>query len=226
MIYAPLSSYTVTKDEPLQANTTISASGQALVGALVNGVYGVKPSAGAAGEKFAGFVLAQTSAAPFSQATAVKVEETTLGVSGAFTLAQLPVGGTLVVHNITTGATITLGALVGQTWTHAGSAGADVRFTYTYALTVTQARSMFGDTQPGGYAGYMVKQIGAAKQGVIYTDQIDTAVNWALATGVKLAAGGKVTDQAGAGVAIDANIIAVPSVDFPFLGLQFAAVGS
>lgn len=227
MIYQPLSTYAVSKDEPLQPNTTVSASGQALVGGLVNGVYGVKPSTGAAGEKFIGFVLAQTSAAPFLQSTKVKVEETTLGPSGVFTLALAPVGGTLVAHNITTGATITPTSVVGQVWTHAPSAGADVRFTYTYALSVTQARAEFGDTQPGGFAGYMVKQVGCAAQGLIYTDQIDTAVNWALATGVKLAASGKVSDQTHAtGTTLDAVIVGVPSVDFPFLGIKFAAAAS
>lgn len=225
MIYQPLSFATRSRDFATPAGTTFSADGQALVSVLsANGVAGVQPSAGSAGEKFVGFLNAQSSAIPFMPATVVKVEQAVLGPAGTYTLAAVPLGGTLVVHNVTTGATVTGHAVDGSgNFTHIGSANAEVRFTYTMSLSVTAARALVGDIQPGGFAGYMVNQAPTMQAGVIYTDQIDTAVDWSLATGVKLAANGKLTNQAGSGVAIAATIESVPTVERPFLGLNFTA---
>lgn len=229
MIYAPTSSNVVSKDMPLAVNTTLSADGQAMVGVLdTNGKFGVKPSTGAAGEKFVGFLNAQTSMVPFQQSTTTKVEQVVLGPSGAFTLAKVPVGGTTSIHNVTDGTTITSGFTLDSAgnFLSVANANKEVRFTYTIPLTAIEARGLFGDPQPGGYSGYQVGQAAVARQGTIYIDQFDSSVDWSLATGVKLAAGGKVTNQAGSGVTIDAVIVEVPSVDKPYLGLEFAAAGA
>lgn len=229
MIYAPLSSNVVSKDMPLALNATFSADGQALVGVLdTNGTFGVKASTGGAGEKFVGFLHAQTSAVPFQQGTTTKVEQVVLGPSGAFTLAKVPVGSTVSIHNVTDGTTITTGFTLDANgnFLSAANGSKEVRFTYTIALSANEARGLFGDVQPGGYSGYLVKQAAVARQGTIYIDQFDTSVDWSLATGVKLAAGGKVTNQAGSGVTIDAVIVSVPTVDRPYLGLEFAAAGA
>ena len=62
MIYAPLSNFVRSIDEPVSVSATITADGQALVGATqANGLYGVGPSTGAAGERFVGFVRTQRS---------------------------------------------------------------------------------------------------------------------------------------------------------------------
>jgi hypothetical protein len=104
------------------------------------------------------------------------------------------------------------------------TAGNNVTVTYKYALTVVQARALQGDVQPGGYVGSYVGQTGLAKRGTIYMDQFDASVNWAAATGLKLAANGQITNQAGAGVALPgAYVVAVPTQEVPFLGLEFSA---
>lgn len=225
MIYNPLSALVRSTEHPLAAGAVITANGQALVAVNTGGIFGVKPSTGSNGEKFVGFVNAQTSMAPFQQGTATKNETLVLNASGAATLAFAPISGTLGVYNVTGAAAVASNAIAvgsdGVTVTVTGGAGATVNVTYSHALTVVQARTLFGDVQPGGYSGLTIGQIGVAKQGVIYTDQFDTSVNWHGATGVKLAANGKVTDQTGSGTAIAATIVAIPRDDYPYLGLDF-----
>ncbi len=227
MIYAPLSNFVRSIDEPVSVSATITADGQALVGATqANGLYGVGPSTGAAGERFVGFVRAQTSMVPYQQATAVKVETLALNASGVTVLGLAPVSGTLSVYNKTAGAAVAGGnvALAGDgvTMTVTGAPGATVEATYTYAMTVTQFRARFGDVQPGGYAGAQVGQVGVGKQGLIYIDQFDTATDWRAVTAVRLGANGKVTGR-GNGTVINAVVRHVPSDNYPYLGLDFIA---
>ena len=227
MIYAPLSYATRSRDFALASDAVLTGDGQAMVSVLsANGVAGVKPSTGAAGEKFVGFLRSQTSGVQLLPATAVKVEQQVLGSAGTYTLAAVPMAGTLVVHNVTTGATVASGDYVvdaAGNFTSIACANAEIRFTYTRALTVLAARSLVGDVQPGGFAGYSVGQAPVVQEGVVYTDMIDTSIDWSLATSVKLSTGGKLTNQAGGGVAISATIESVPTVDRPFLGLSFDA---
>jgi hypothetical protein len=62
------------------------------------------------------------------------------------------------------------------------------------------------------------------RAGEIYTNFFDTAVNWRAATALKIAAGGKLTDQSGAGTQLAmAEIIAIPTAMQPFLGVRFTA---
>lgn len=227
MIYSPLSNFVRSIDEPVAVGATISAEGQALVGAIqANGQYGVKPSTGAAGERFVGFVKAQTSMAPFLQPNTAKVETLALNASGIAVLGLAPIAGTVSVYNKTTGAAVAAGDIAiaadGVTLTVTGGAGAAVEVTYTHALTITQFRALFGDVQPGGFAGAQVGQVGVAKQGLVYTDQFDSAVDWRAATAVKLGPRGKVT-VGGTGTTINAVVRVVPNDSYPFLGLDFIA---
>lgn len=226
-IYAPQTYASHSQSLPKAANATFAADGQALIGDVVAGVFGVSPSTGAGTDKFVGFLNGQTSAVPFVQTTAVMVEEVTLSAAGQTTLRKTPSSGTLSAYNITDGAAIAGGdiTLSGTSFTGAAAHFNDtVRITYTYALSVAEMRAKWGDVQPGGYVGDTVGMVSVMKKGVIYTDQIDTAVQWENATSVKLAAGGKVTDQTGSGVAIPVQVIAIPTGNLPFLGLSVNAI--
>lgn len=225
-VYNPLSFATSQVCLPKLSTATFAADGQALIGDIVAGVYGVSPSTGAGTDKFVGFLRAQTSAVPFLQTTAVMVEEITLSSAGQATLQKTPLGSTLAIYNMTDAAAVTGGdiTLSGQNITLAsGHFNDTVRCIYAYTLSVVAARAKFGDVQPGGYFGDTVGMVSVMKRGTIYTDQFDTAKQWEDATAVKLAAGGKVTDQNGSGVAITANIVAIPTTALPFLGLSFTA---
>lgn len=229
MQYTPLSAITRSTEMKLSAAALAVSPLQdatPLVFGLENGVRVVSPCAGAAGEVLAGFSFAQTSAAIVLPSDAIRVESLVADADGKVVLAKAPLTGQASVVNALTGAVIAVNATVGTELDLTALAAADLAVVVTYrtALTVKEAVSLVGNQQPGGYSGSIYGQTGVAQQGTIYTDRIDSSVNWAAATGIKLAAGGVLTNQAGAGVAINAKVVSVPTADYPFLGLQFDTI--
>lgn len=223
MLYLPLTKIVDSSEAVVAPGAVIAAEGQALVRAPGAIASGVTPSmAATATEVFAGFAIAGTSAAPMASAYANKVQEFVVPASGIITLPLTPVAGQLFLYDVTNGAAVT-GQTVNGAVVSVLTPGITVRATFKYALTVIQARAAEGDVQPGGYAGATVGQIGLAKRGVIYTSEFDAAVNWAAATAIKLAANGRVTNQAGAGNTIQGYVVAVPTQEVPFLGIEFSA---
>jgi len=221
--YLPFSKFVDSAEAVVAPGAVILAEGQALVRASGAAAAGVLPSTGQASDIFVGFAIAGTSAAPFPESYTNKVEEFTVPASGIVTLQLTPVAGQVFVFDKTTGA-----AATGYTVTGANISGLtngdDVVVTYKYAVSVIQLRALQGDVQPGGYVGAYVGQIGVIKRGLVFTSEFDASKNWAAATAIKLAANGQVTDQSGTGNAITgAYVVAVPSQDQPFLGLEFSA---
>jgi hypothetical protein len=224
MIYGPFSKYVDSADVAVAPGVVIDAEGLALVRNKSAQSQGVMPSTGTAADLFAGFSYAGTSAAPFAEGYAVKVESGLTSLApGVVSLVFAPVANSVLVIDASTGAAITTFTVSGKTLTGI-AAGTIVNVTYKYALSVVQARALYGDIQPGGYSGAYIDQIGLVKRGVIYTDQFDSSKNWAAATDVKMAAGGQLTDQSGSGLSIPCQIVALPGVEVPFLGLEFSAV--
>ena len=218
MIYFPMTRLVDSSEAAVAPTANITAEGQALVKAAT----GVAPSLGTSADVFAGFAVMGVSAAPVAALYGTKVESALVPGNGVVTLGQTPVSGQLAVFDNTAGAAVASPTVSGKTVTGL-TAGNTVTVTYKYALTVLQSRALQGDTQPGGYAGAYVGQVGLAKRGVIYTDQFDASVNWAAATGIKLMANGQITNQAGTGVAIDGYVVAVPNQEVPYLGIEFSA---
>lgn len=202
----------------------ISAEGQALVrqpGAMSAGV--MPSTAATANEVFVGFSMAGTSAAPFPEAFTNKVETLVVPSTGTVTLQRTPVTGQVFVFDNTTGAAVPTPTVVGNTITGL-TVGDEVAVTYKFPLSVNEARAIFGDVEPGGYAGAYVGQVGVAKRGLIYLGEFDASKNWEAATAIKLAANGQVTDQSGAGATIvGAYVVATPNTEYPFLGIEFSA---
>lgn len=223
MIYAPLSYAVRSTEYPVAAGTTVTVNGQALVGAYVGNIFGVAPSAGAAGEVFVGFANAQVSAAPFQETTAIKVENAVVNAGGTVTLAFAPLASTALVYDNTQAAIATPGAVTGKVVSGL-TVGDSVTVTYTYALTVSQSIALIGNQQPGGYAGSLLNSVGVAQQGRIFTSSFVSGKNYAAATSLKLAANGQITDQTGTGVALaNAFVVAIPTLDVPYLGIEFVA---
>ena len=218
MIYFPMTRLVDSSEAAVAPTANITAEGQALVKAAT----GVAPSLGTSADVFAGFAVMGVSAAPVAALYGTKVESALVPGNGVVTLGQTPVSGQLAVFDNTDGAAVASPTVSGKTVTGL-TAGNTVTVTYKYALTTLQSRALQGDTQPGGYAGSYVGQVGLAKRGVIYTDQFDASVNWAAATGIKLMANGQITNQAGTGVAIDGYVVAVPNQEVPYLGIEFSA---
>lgn len=223
MIYFPLSKFPDSAEAVVAPGARITAEGQALVRAPGAPASGVTPSMAADDtEIFAGFSIAGVSAAPLPLLYATKVEEFVVPASGVVGLAFTPVAGELFVINLTTGLAVATPSVTGNNVTGL-TAGNTVRVTYKYALSSIQARALQGDVQPGGYAGEYVGQIGLIKRGLIFTSEFDATVNWAVATEIRLAPNGQITNQDGDGAKIEGYVVAIPNVETPMLGIEFSA---
>ena len=223
MLYFPNGRAVDSSEAVVAPGANIVAEGQALVRAIGAPASGVQQAMAADGtEIFVGFAIAGVSAAPLPALYQNKVETFVVPVGGVVSLALTPVAGQLAAFNVTTGLAISSPTVSGHTVTGL-TAGQTVRVTYKYALTVIQARALQGDVQPGGYAGAYVGQIGVIKRGVVYTSEFDAAVDWSLATAIKLAPNGQITDQSGTGATINGYVVSIPGEEVPFLGIEFSA---
>lgn len=230
MIYSQLSKITRSSEFPLADGVNLVAEGSALVGAHTAGVFGLDLSSAAAGN-FMGFALMQTSAVPAVQTTATKVEQLTTTATGVddadglVTLSRTPVGKVLARID-STGAAVSDANTTESgdevTLTDVGG-GVSVTVTYRYTLTALESRSLYGDPKPEGFSGNIWRQVGVAQEGLVYTDQFDVAVDWATASTINLGASGILT-TGGSGSAINGVVVALPSVGYPYLGIQFSAV--
>lgn len=231
-IYLPLSEVTRSKEMRIQSTATIDGEGFALVSTIVAGVQGVGKSNADSGEIFVGFSFTRTSAANFLPTSEVKVETFVIPAGGVLTLSRTPSSNTTAVYDVTDGGPIAANKLsvtgAAATITAAstrGAVGNTVRVTYRYALTVAEAKVRYGDVTPGGYAGNQLGTVGVAQSGKIFTSCFDTSLDWVAATTIKTGTGGLLV-QSGNGATINGYVTDVPSVDYPFLGIQFAATGA
>ena len=227
MIYTPLSTYFRTNELPLNSTASPAQEGQCLVRSFTGETFGAAISNNNAGENFLGFLIAQVSAVPFLQLTAVKTERFTLPSSPlTLTMSQTPLGSSSTfVYDVTSSAATTADSVSGNvvTLTTNGTANHVYDVTYRYNLTALQAQSLNGSTVVGGWNGLVTGTVSVLIAGRIYTDQFDTGKNWMAATAVKTGLAGIVTDQTGSGATLNASVIATPSTTFPYLGLEFSA---
>lgn len=231
-IYNPLTEVRFSKEMRQAAGASIAQEGLALVSVLTAGVQGVTTSGGNSGEIFAGFSFTRTSAANFLPTSEVKVETFVIPAGGVVTVSRAPTSSTTLVYDVTDGGAVTggntsvTGAAVTITAASTrGAVGNTVRVTYRYALTVAEAKLKYGDVTPGGYAGNMLGTIGVAQSGKIFTNCFDTTIDWSGVTTIKTGANGLLTNT-GSGATVSGYVTDVPSVDYPFLGIQFVAAGA
>ncbi len=224
MIYQPLSKIVRSTELALDAGATIAQDGVALSGVMTAGKFGVRPSTAAA-EKFVGFATTRTSAAPFALVSVVKVETLT-AVAGVVTVSRTPVASTTRVNLVTTNASGTVSDVTGKAVTITSGAAQTYRVTYRTLVTAAEAEMLAGNTVPGGYAGNKWGLVGVAQQGVIFTSQFDTAIDWSASTppAIQLGAAGQLTNG-GSGTTLDAYVIHAPTAEYPFLGISFSAAG-
>lgn len=218
-----------TIERPLASGASIDAEGQALIAVYTAGVFGVKPSAGAAGEKFVGVSLSR----PIVPGFAPVIERVVVPVGGVVPLRAAPVSSTARVVDAANNAAYTIvgGAPAAATEAQvsgstivlqAGQAGKTVLVTYLRALTVAQAVMLQGNSDIGGPAGAYWGQVGIITRGDVFTDQFDTTVDWTAPTDLKLGANGKFT-LGGGGVAVPGHVISAPAEGAAFLGLHINA---
>ena len=222
MIYTSLSAFTSSGEVDIADGFEVAVEGQALVAGIAAGRFGAAPSAGVATEKFIGFSWVHTGMYAFSEPSTVKAEEFIVPTGGVVVLARTPVASTVFAWNKTTGAAI-VSAVAGRNVTLTGADAEQVVVSYRFMTTAVEQQYIKGDNHPGGYAGNKLRQVGLAKSGVIYTNHFDTAADWsANVANVRLGANGMLV-ASGAGPVIDAYVMSLPSVDYPYLGLQFSA---
>lgn len=104
----------------------------------------------------------------------------------------------------------------------AGQAGASVQVNYLYELTTSQAIQLFGQrfiNNQNLESTYAFTEV-ACGLGELYTDQFDPAQDYSSAAALTLGANGIVT-KGGAGPALAAVVVNVPSVANPMLGIRF-----
>jgi hypothetical protein len=211
----------------------INAEGLALVYVNDNGQAKVRPSTGAAGEKFAGCALSQNIVP--NQLT--RVDEVVLAGSVSFQLdrpnlvagqvrvevagvalaavAGVPAAGEFAVDNAS--------GVVSVNAADAGTAAVPVKAQvfYKYLPLVQEAINAIGNGAIGGVtsANY-VGVTGIITEGDVSTDQFDMTADWTTATKVFLGPNGLFT-TAGNVELRGANIISAPGVSSPFLTLNF-----
>jgi hypothetical protein len=221
MIYFPSSKFNISRELPVAVGASVTAEGAALIADNTGGVFGAKMSAAGGSEVFLGLSVGQQ----MTLTSLTKAESFVQPGSNTVTLAFTPTASTLGVWDVTTGAVIAAGgggwSLSGKVVTlQAGTVGHELVCYYKYSPTAAQARMVQGDVFPGGPAGTAISQIGVIANGIVYTDQFDTSVNWnAASIAVKTAANGQLT-IGGAGTTLtNVKVIAPPVAGFPFLGL-------
>jgi hypothetical protein len=212
--------------DPAQAGSIFE--GQALSISMSSGVGVVDVTTGS-GDVFAGFAQ-NTYKVP---STAKKVDAITVPSSAPYTvtLSYTPLSASTTMAVVTsTGTALAYNAGVGSG--QFSVAGAIVTFNsvqaglsyfaiYSYSLTVDQAQALFGDGYVYGKKepSQVTQSVGCITRGIIYTDVFDPSSNWYGTIGtVYTGANGMVTLSSG-GASINCNILAAPSVDFPYLGL-------
>jgi hypothetical protein len=222
MIYFPSTRVNISREMPVAVGSTIAAEGIALMADNTGGVFGAKATAGASTDVFLGIAVSQQIALGNQN----KVETFTQGTSNTVVLGRTPVGATLGVWDNTAQAVIAAGGggwtLSGNTVTlQAGTQGHEIWCFYKFAPKASEVRFIQGDVWPGGPAGATINQIGVAVNGIVYTDQFDTSVNWnANGIAVKTGAGGLLTIGGTGATLATVQVIAPPVPGFGYLGIQ------
>lgn len=211
--------------ETLASGVSISEEGLAMAFVKENGETKVLPSTGAAGEKFAGVVIARNT----PPTTMPIVEKVVFNSSGVATLKKAPVAGQLLVKTGSAAMTIVAGtpsaatevAIDGNTLsTVVANAGTEAYVQYQYAPTVAEAQTVLGSLPYGGLAANLVSTVAVVKQGSVATNMYDASADWTDALHAKLGAGGKFVPATAATGLANVTVKNSPNEGNPFLILD------
>lgn len=227
-----------TAEYQVHSSYPVSAEGQAVEHVMEDGVGKVRPSSGSANTIAVGVAYSEN----MSLTHAVMVEEFYVPATGtlAIELTRTPTAAAeLLVKVVSTGEVLVSDVaandgkflLATKTVTfHADEAGKLIRFVYRYALTAVEAQALGDDRPVGNSASSILNSVSVIKSGEIFTDQFDTADDWAAAISrastlvIQGGANGRfqLAGSGGTGCAFEARVIHAPTIDVPFLGLYIA----
>jgi len=198
----------------------VAQEGVALVYVNEAGAGKVRPSAGIAGEKFAGVSLSQVQVP--GQLTAVETIQLFGKTTVKLSRTNL-VAGQIAIKGFTLGTTadakvfaanLSTGELTFAT-ADAGTAAAPVEYTvyYKYIPTLQEAINAQGNAPAGGYTAASTYGVtGIITEGDVATDQFDVTDDWTRTEGpVYLGANGIFTLKAGGTELKGCNIVEAPS---------------
>ena len=213
-----------TTHSPVLSSVLVPEEGMALVYEKENGETKVKPSAGVAGELFAGVSISRNihpGALPY-------VQESVVPATGTIELVRAPIAGQLLVKLGGTQLTIVAAAPASASEVQlqgahlvfaAGQAGQSVVAQFLYVPSVIEARSVIGDGPVGGLASTAEGVIGVIKDASFATNMFDASADWSQTLYAKTGPGG--TFAVGTAADHIANVVVknAPSASSPFLVL-------
>lgn len=233
-LYHPKTKIHRSVEAPTHSTAGTFQEGTVMIAQMETGLGRVLPSAGSAGEIFAGFAY-NYSEVP---TTRPMVEVVTIPATSPYdvTLANTPLNPTTDIHvlfpngssgvyDTTPDATLDFHNSSGNVLTfHSSDAGLVVTVTYRYTLSVAQAAYEYGDgsqpfvRRPTG----VLKKVGLITQGLVYTDMYHTGAAWddSAIVNIQTGAGGLLV-RGGSGAAVNGRVVYLPTADFPYLGLEF-----
>ena len=211
---------------PIAVGSGVTEEGCGLVSVLIGGVEYVKPSAGLAGETFAGFA----SFRQLSYATAPFVELDTVPGAAPYTI-QLQwnnlLAGQLRVHNVLTNSdllVVGVAPLPGQVQVdyinglltfNVAQAGLQMKIYYRWNLTVAQAQTFYYQAPTNYPDPNYFGQVGVMKgKGRLYTAFYDQSVDWTnvAAGAITLGAGGILTTGGAGPVVPGGHVVYAPQI--------------
>lgn len=177
------------------SSVVIEEEGQALVWVKEDGETKVKPSAGVAGEIFAGVSLSRNIAPGMHPL----VQEGSLAGNASAVLSRTPIAGQLLVKIDGVKKTVVSSAPADATevqlsganlYAHASMANKPFVAQMLYVPSVLEARSIVGDGPVGGLASSVIGNIGRLCVAEFGTSYFDASEDWSDVTFVKLGANG------------------------------------
>lgn len=213
----------------IATGVTIGSEGVPLINVIENNTEHVKTCTGVAGEVFVGFSYMHN----VVPTVLSMVEEIKIPDASPYTV-QLSrnnlVAGQISGRNLTThfviDATLAAGKFqvdetTGVLTFHSDDAGRVLNMTYKYRPTVLEAKMMYPEANININPAFeFLGKLGVIIVGEVYTDQFDAAVDWTTA-GNNIYLGNGILTNAG-NVKLGAHVTHAPSIDNPFLGVQFS----
>jgi hypothetical protein len=214
-----------TEHRPVESAALIGDEGMALVFVKEGDATKVRPSTGAAGEKFAGVSLSRNVPPTFLPFVFEGIVPDDVSIE----LPRIPMAGQILVKIggvvkgvIAAAAAATTVQLLGDVINFlAADAGKTLFIQFMYEPTVSEARTIKGDMPIGGLSSTAQEVIGMLVRGDVAVSHFDAASDFSAALTVKLGADGIFTTT-GSGITVpNCTVINAPSAGNNSLVLNF-----
>jgi hypothetical protein len=240
MLNLSLCGVRVSRNRAVASGVTSLEEGIGLIAVRVAGQVTVKPGVGGANtEEFAGVALNERTAPTLAPLVyRAKVVLVTSGQWGVV-LNRNVVGTPRVVYTASGTALTASGGgaptagqyrVVNNNVVEVNTAdlGKEIEVTYTYAPTIADLYQLGGDNSPTTFATLptLIGVTGVIEEGLVYTTNFDPSADWAgwtPASTIKVGANG-VFQIGGTGASVKGRVMHAPSVDIPFLGIDFSVL--